>query len=538
MNYPADTLEAPADTLEAPPMPDAPAVDRAPVDEDAEYLRQFGYEQQLHRRLNLFSTFAAGFSYMSPTTGIFGLFALGLAAVGGALIWVWPIAFLGQLLVALTFAEISTHYPLAGSVFQWTKYFSRSKAYAWFTGWIYLFAGVLTTAGVVATLPLVLTPMLDRLGIGIHLSDSLGTQQTIALISIAVYTLLNAVGVKVVALINNSAVIFEALGLLVFAVILALFHHHHGVEVYTDTGGAGFTGGAVLVALFVGLWVMYGFDTASTLAEESVDPRRNAPRSIIGALTAAFVTGGIFIAAMLVAVPGSINDAVRSSLSPVDVISGNLSNALTVAYLGVIVIAVFATCLAIQASTIRLAFGLARDRQLPGSRFLSAVNDTTGTPIGCCVTVGLLTSVFFLQYGGVAYVVIAGTGMTFLAYLLCNVAVLRGRLRGWPRKAGKFSLGRWGLALNVLAVIWGVAMVANLYWHRPETNPKPDETSGALHFGIGFLNSIPVQWLVLGVVTLLGVVYYALRNRHLPSPLLAPGRDDVTDEERALAGGA
>jgi amino acid transporter len=532
-------MEHPADILEPlPAVPDSLPVESAPVDEDAEYLRKFGYEQQLHRRLNLFSTFAAGFSYMSPTTGIFGLFALGLAAVGGALIWVWPIAFLGQLLVALTFAEISTHYPLAGSVFQWTKYFSRSKAYAWFTGWIYLFAGVLTTAGVVATMPLVLTPFLDRLGIGIQLSDSLGTQQTIALITIAIYTLLNAVGVKVVALINNSAVVFEALGLLVFAVILALFHHHHGVEVYTDTGGAGFTGGAVLLALFVGLWVMYGFDTASTLAEESVDPRKNAPRSVIGALTAAFVTGGIFIAAMLLAVPGSISDAVNGSLSPVDVISGNLSNALTVAYLGVIVIAVFATCLAIQASTIRLAFGLARDRQLPGSRALSAVNGTTGTPIGCCVAVGLLTAVFFLQYGGVAYVVIAGTGMTFLAYVLCNVAVLRGRLRGWPRRRGKFSLGRWGLTLNVLAVAWGIAMVANLYWHRPETNPKANETSGALDFGIRFLNSIPVQWVVLGVVMLLGLVYYGARHRHLPSPLVAPGRDDVTDEERALAGAA
>jgi hypothetical protein len=112
--------------------------------------------------------------------------------------------------------------------------------------------------------------------------------------------------------------------------------------------------------------------------------------------------------------------------------------------------------------------------------------------------------------------------------------VLRGRLRGWPRTRGKFSLGRWGLALNVLAVTWGLAMVANLYWHRPETNPKANETSGALDFGIGFLNSIPVQWIVLGVVMLLGLVYYATRHRHLPSPLLAPGRDDLTDDERAL----
>ena len=33
----------------------------------------------------------------------------------------------GQFIVALVFAEVSSHFPLAGSVFQWTKYLSRSK---------------------------------------------------------------------------------------------------------------------------------------------------------------------------------------------------------------------------------------------------------------------------------------------------------------------------------------------------------------------------------------------------------------------------
>ena len=60
------------------------------------------------------------------------------------------------------FAEVSSHFPLAGSVFQWTKYLSRSKPYAWFSGWIYLWAGALTVAAVVATLPLTLIPMLQR----------------------------------------------------------------------------------------------------------------------------------------------------------------------------------------------------------------------------------------------------------------------------------------------------------------------------------------------------------------------------------------
>jgi len=42
--------------------------------------------------------------------------------------------------VALNFAELSSHYPVAGSVFQWTKYLA-GRTYAWFTGWMYLFAG-------------------------------------------------------------------------------------------------------------------------------------------------------------------------------------------------------------------------------------------------------------------------------------------------------------------------------------------------------------------------------------------------------------
>ena len=45
---------------------------------DAKDLETFGYKQELHRTLGLFSSFAAAFSYISPSTGIFTLFAFGL----------------------------------------------------------------------------------------------------------------------------------------------------------------------------------------------------------------------------------------------------------------------------------------------------------------------------------------------------------------------------------------------------------------------------------------------------------------------------
>ena len=52
---------------------------------------------------------------------------------------------------------------------------------------------------------------------------------------------------------------------------------------------------------------MYGFDTAGTLAEETNDPRRNAPPAILRALATAAVIGGLLILLALMVVE-NIND--------------------------------------------------------------------------------------------------------------------------------------------------------------------------------------------------------------------------------------
>src|ERR1700689_2977728 len=150
---------------------------------DTADLARFGYQQELKRSLGLFSSFAVAFSYISPSTGIFTLFALGLTTLGGVFIWTWPVVALGQFLIALNFAEVSSHFPVAGSVFQWTKYLA-GRTQAWFTGWIYLFAGVLTVTAVVATLPLALIPTLNGLGWHSLNAASLNTQLVPALITL------------------------------------------------------------------------------------------------------------------------------------------------------------------------------------------------------------------------------------------------------------------------------------------------------------------------------------------------------------------
>ncbi|HXY17140.1 MAG TPA: amino acid permease [Gaiellaceae bacterium] len=482
-------------------------------------LAKFGYKQELRRSLGLFSSFAVAFSYISPSTGILTLFSLGLITIGGVFIWSWPIVAIGQLCVALGFAELSSHYPVAGSVFQWTKYLS-GKTYSWFTGWIYLFAGILTVAGVVVTLPYyALIPAFNNMGW--HLSSSNTNQRIIAVILLVVITVLNVFGVRLVALINNTGVIFEILGMVVFAFVLAIFHHHQNAAVIFHTGGLSLTTSTFLAAMFMSLFVIYGFDTASTLAEETRNPRVEAPKAVISSVIGAFIVGGIFLFAMLLAIP-NLSAAIKGGFGPAQIIDANFSNGFSTVYLLVVSAAIFVCCLSIQASTIRLCFGMARDDRLPASRWLAHVHPKLHTPIVSCIVIAILAAIPLIQYAGAAYIAIAATAMIYLSYFLGNIALIRARLRGWPKAPAPFSLGRWGLPLNVLALAWGGGMLINFAWPRAASNPTPIQTGKLLNFYWGWLNNRPVLWTVVVVVTLVGAIYYVLVQRMKPSHVEAP----------------
>jgi urea carboxylase system permease len=485
---------------------------------DEQDLARFGYKQELKRSLGVFSSFAVAFSYISPSTGIFALFFLGLTTVGGVFIWSWPIVAVGQLLVALGWAELSSHYPVAGSVFQWTKYLA-GKTYSWFTGWIYLFAGILTVASVCATLPFALIPAFNNMGWS--LANSHSNQRWIAVITLVAITVMNIFGVRLVAIVNNTGVLFEILGMVVFAFIVALFHHHQSAGVIFHTGGTSLTTGTFLVAMFMSLYVIYGFDTASTLAEETKNPRREAPRAVIASVIGAFVIGAIFLYAMLLGIP-DMKTAIKEGWGPAQIIDANFGNAFSTVFLLTVAAAIFVCCLAIMTSTIRLCFGMARDDTLPGSRYLSKVNHDLHTPIWSCIVVGILAAIPYIQFAGVAVIAIAATGMIYLSYLIGNLALLRARLRGWPRTKAPFSLGRWGLPISVLAIAYGGGMLVNMAWPRAATNPRPKELPGTLNFHWHWLNGQPVLWTVLIVIVIVGGLYYGLVQRTKPAHLQAP----------------
>ncbi len=494
-------------------------------DRDTADLARFGYKQELRRSLGLFSSFAVAFSYISPSTGIFTLFSLGLVTLGGVFIWTWPVVALGQFIIALNFAEVSSHFPIAGSVFQWSKYLAH-RTYSWFTGWIYLFAGIITVTAVVATLPLALIPALQGLGwhsLGVGSSSTvLHTQLVVALITLVVITVLNIYGVKLVAIINNTGVLFEILGMFVFALVLMAFHNHQGFKVVTDSSGLHVGPNTFLVAMFMSLFVIYGFDTASTLSEETRNPRRSAPKAVLYSIVGAFIIGGVFLLGTLMAIP-NLHKAIGASWGPANIIEANFPTAFATIYLLVVSAAIFVCCLSILAATIRLSFGMARDNQLPFSKPLAKVSPTLHTPIWTCITIAVISAIPFIQYDGAGVIAIAATAMIYFSYFLGNLAILGARLKGWPKTKAPFRLGGWGLVINILGLLYGGAMLVNFAWPRIQSNPTPKQEALALNFHVGWLNGIPILWTVFVFIVILGVLYYLIVGRRKEfAPVTAP----------------
>ena len=406
-----------------------------------------------------------------------------------------------------------------------------SRTYSWFTGWIYLFAGILTVTAVVATLPIALIPALNGLGWHSLNAASLHTQLVVALITLVVITVLNIYGVRLVAIINNTGVIFEILGMFVFALILLAFHNHQGFKVVTNSAGLHVGPASFLAAMFMSLFVIYGFDTASTLAEETKDPRRQAPKAVLYAVVGAFIIGGVFLLGTLIAIP-NLHTAITGNgglgWNPANVIEANFPSAFATLYLFVVSAAIFVCCLSILAATIRLCFGMSRDNTLPFSKTWSKVSPTLHTPVFACIIVALLAAVPFLKYSGAGIIAIAATGLIYFSYFLGNLVIMRARARGWPRITAPFKLGRWGILVNVLALLYGGAMIINFAWPRVASNPKPNQTGGLLSFGMSWLDSIPILWLVFLFIVIIGVIYYLAAGRRKEfAPVVAPEGDDA-----------
>jgi len=497
--------------------------------QDEALLQKFGYKQELRRTLGFLSNFAVAFSYISVSTGTFALFFLGLAAGGPAFFWTWPIVATGQFIVALNFAELASHFPIAGSIYQWSKRLS-GHSLGWFTGWIYFFAGVLTVTSVAFVVPIPLLAIFPNIPATILFMPN---AVFIALVSIVLCTIINSAGVRVVSIVNNIGVAAEIIGMFGFALILLIFNNHQPASfLFTGphtslqtaaqpwTPGFGTTyGGAFLAALFMSLYVIYGFDTAGTLGEETKNPQATAPRGVLWSIGLSFIAGLLFLGGTLLSIQNYPKiESIAQGANYLQVLPTIIQDALGSfwgnIYLGVVLVAVFVCTLAIQSATIRLMFSMGRDGRLPFGKVWGSVNPTLRTPIWAAIAVAVLAALPFLVSTAIAVIVAGATGMIYLSYFMNNIATLGARQRGWPRVKAPFSLGRWGVLVNVLALIYGGLMIINFLWFGGlrdlYTNPALNLvfTSWANVPVLNLIGNIPIFEFTLIILFIVGAIYW------------------------------
>ncbi len=259
-------------------------------------------------------------------------------------------------------------------------------------------------------------------------------------------------GVRIISRVNNIGVIAELIGA-VGLILLLIINIKHGPSVLFKTDGTG-TGhdwgyfGALLVGAIMPLYVMYGFDTAGSLAEETADPRRTAPRALIRALLTAGILGFLLIGFGTMAVDKGATGFGLTSITK-DVLGDTWGKI----WLADVALAIFVCCLAIQAMSIRILFSMARDDNLPFARAIASVSAQRRVP-SCRRSTSGVIALIILAFNIVnpsAFTIIISLGiiLMYLAYLGVTIPLLRKRLAGWPgnlpdAKDGLFSLGTVG----------------------------------------------------------------------------------------------
>ena len=249
----------------------------APADDDRDLTRA-GYLPQFRRRLGSFAAFAAGFSYLSILTGIVQNFHLGYREAGPAFFWTWPAVFAGQFCVALCFADLARRYPLCGGVYSWAGR-AGSPALGWLIGWVYLASLIVTLAAVALAWQITLPVLWSGFQ---QLETPASNAAALGIVLIALSTFINVLGTRWLALLMTVGVVVELFAAVALVVLLAEHAVRSPAVVLEIQAGASTDGfgvaGPFLAAAVMAAYVMYGFDTAGTLAEETVDPRLRAPR--------------------------------------------------------------------------------------------------------------------------------------------------------------------------------------------------------------------------------------------------------------------
>jgi amino acid transporter len=438
--------------------------------DDDEQLRALGYTSGFDRSMSLWQNFALGFTYLSPVVGVYSVFAVSVQAAGPPMVWSYLIAALGQMAVCLIFSEIVAQFPISGGIYPWSRRLV-GKRWAWMAGWVYAWA-LFTTIAAVAV------------GAGPFLADFLGFSATpgvtaaVAFGLVAVATALNLLGTQLLARVALFGFVCELVGAIVVGLFLLAFHRHQPLGIVFDSFGIR-SGGSYLPAFLAGatagLFCCYGFEACADLAEETPDPGRRIPQAMRMTIYIGIAASIFVCIALLLALPDV--GAVISGKEPNPVAAilkadfGVLGEKLVIA---VVMVSFLSCILSLQAAASRVLFAYGRDGMIFGAKALTSISKQANVPWVALLVAGAVPGAIILLSpflaDAIATIISFATAGIYLAFQMVVIAALYARSRGW-RPGGAFSLGAWGLPLNIAALIYGIGALLDMIWPRTPDQP-------------------------------------------------------------------
>lgn len=459
-------------------------------DSDTAHLEALGYKSEFRRDMSPWANFSLGFTYLSPVVGVYTLFAYALAAGGPPMIWSLIICGLGQLLVALVFSEIVAQFPVAGGVYPWARRLWGRK-YAWMTGWVYLIALFVTIASVVY-------------GAGPFLAQILGFEVSVnsiilcALAILALSTIINFLGTKVLAAAAVIGFTAEIIGALAVGGWLLITQRHHGLGVLFDSFGAGGSDSyfyAFAAAGLIGTFLYFGFEACGDVAEEVPNPGVLIPKAMrrtiyVGGAAATFVCLALILS--IADIPAVI---AGKDVTPVDtILNAAFGTVGAKIVLGIVLISFLSCAISLQAAASRLAYSYGRDDMIVGSRLLKKFSTIRHIPPYSLLLAGIVPAIIVLgskvSTDALTKIISFASFGIYVGFQMVVLAALRARLKGW-QPSGKYRLGKWGLPVNIGALAYGIIAMINMCWPRTPDAPWYDNyivlISGVVVIAVGLL---------------------------------------------------
>ncbi len=319
-------------------------------------------------------------------TGIFVATGQGAQLAGPGIILSFIVAAITCGFCALTYSELACMFPVAGSTYSYT-YVAFGEVIAWIIGWDLMFEYLVAASAVASGWSSTFAGLIQ--GAGVTLPKALLTsplQGGIIDLPAVVITLLITwilfIGIRESAKVNNIIVVLKILVILLF-VFLGIRHINlSNLKPFMPYGWKGVMAGAAII-----FFAYIGFDSISTAAEETKNPKRDIPLGLmlcLGVVILLYVGTAFVLTSIVPYKEIDVNNALPSALGRIGIRWGGALVA-TGAIVGMI-----STILVTLYGQIRIFMVMARDGLLPAP--FAKVHPRHMTPHICTWITGIATA--------------------------------------------------------------------------------------------------------------------------------------------------